>query len=339
LFASPFSLERLEITGPPRRIASDVAEGADGCPEFTFSRSGDLVYLRGVGEPANRLMLVDMNGIETLLEGPPQYMLLPRVSPDGGTVAYFVGAAKNNVWLYDLEKGTTTRRTFGRFHEPVWRPDGRLTVAEGGPGSQQIVLLSKDGSGRNEVLVENGPALPESWSPDGGTLVYRTIQPQGQWNLWTLTMASRQQRALAPSPFDQTNARFSPDGRWLAYVSNETGRNELYVRSVEDGGRSLISNAGAQMAAWAPDGRRLYYRDLLDGMWAADIAGAPQFQATRARLVFRVPDPSSSFDITADGTGFVAIKLERQRWPTQLDLVLNPLSAAGDGSRTGPTTP
>ena len=223
LFASPFDLERLEITGPPRRLASGVAELTNGAPEFSFSGSGDLVYLTGGGVPANRLMLIDLKGVDTLLEGPSQWMAGPRISPDGGTVAYYVGAAKNNVWLHDMERGTTTRRTFGRFHEPVWRPDGRLTVAEGGPGSQQIVLLSRDGSGSNEVLVEKGPSqFPESWSPDGSTLVYRVSQPQGQWNLWALTMADRGRRALAPSPFNQMLARFSPDGRWLAYVSNET---------------------------------------------------------------------------------------------------------------------
>jgi serine/threonine-protein kinase len=339
LFASPFSLERLEITGPPQRLASGVAESTDGAPEFAFSGTGDLVYMSGGGTPENRLMLIALDGVPTLIEGPPQFMLRPRVSPDGGTVAYYVGAAKNNVWLYDMERGTTTRRTFGRFHEPVWRPDGRLSVSEGGPGLQKIVLLSRDGSGSDEMLVEEGPAFPESWSPDGGTLVYRVIQPQAQWNLWALTMADRQRRALFPSPFNQRNARFSPDGRWLAYVSNETGRDELYVRSVEDGGRTPISNGGAQMAAWTPDGRRLYYRDLADGMWVVDVASTPQFKVTRPRLVFRVPDLGFSFDLTADGTRFVAIKLDPRPAPTHLQLVLNPLSATADDRRPGPTTP
>jgi len=341
LFASPFSLERLEITGPPQRLASDVAELSNGDPEFAFSGSGDLVYLSGGRAPENRLMLVDLDGTRALIEGPPQYMVGPRISPDGGVVAYYVGAAKNNVWLYDLERGTTTRRTFGRFHEPIWRPDGRLTVAEGGPGSQQIILLSRDGSGSNEVLVNKGPAqFPESWSPDGGTLVYRVIQPQGQWNLWALTMADRQARALAPSPFSQVNARFSPNGRWLAYVSNETGRSELYARSVDAAGGSWqISSGGAQMAAWAPNGRRLYYRDQTDGVWVVDVADTPQFKTTRPRLVFRSPDMGSTFDITGDGKRFVAIKLDRGAPPTQLHLVLNPLSATADSSPSGKTTP
>ena len=341
LFASPFSLERLEITGPPQRLASDVAELSNGDPEFAFSGSGDLVYFSGGAVPANRLMLIDLKGVDTLIEGPSQWMAGPRISPDGGIVAYYVGAAKNNVWLYDMERGTTTRRTFGRFHEPVWRPDGRLTVAEGGPGSQQIVLLSRDGSGQDEVLVEKGLSqFPESWSPDGGTLVYRVSQPQGQWNLWTLTMADRGRRALAPSPFNQMLARFSPDGRWLAYVSDETGKNEVYVRSVDPaGGRWQISSGGARTTAWAPNSRRLYYRDQADGMWVADIADTPQFRATRPRLVFRSPDMSAPFDITADGNRFVTVKLERQPLPTQLHLVLNPLSATADASRPSSTTP
>ena len=340
LFASPFDLERLEITGPPRRLASGVAELTDGEPEFSFSGSGDLVYLAGGGVPANRLMLVDLKGVDTLLEGPSQWMGRPRISPDGGTVAYYVGAAKNNVWLYDMERGTTTRRTFGRFHEPVWRPDGRLTVAEGGPGSQQIVLLSSDGSASNEVLVEKGSSqFPESWSPDGSTLVYRVVQPQGQWNLWALTMPDRQRRAVAPSPFSQLNARFSPDGRWLAYVANETGPNEVYVRSVDPaGGRWQISSGGAQSTAWAPNGRRLYYRDSADGVWMADIVDTLQFKASRPRLAFRSPDMSAMFDITADGTRVLTVKQDRPQ-RTQVHLVLNPLPAMADASQPGPTRP
>jgi hypothetical protein len=93
------------------------------------------------------------------------------------------------------------------------------------------------------------------------------------------------------------------------------------------------------MAAWTPDGRRLYYRDLADGMWVVDVASTPQFKVTRPRLVFRVPDLGFSFDLTADGTRFVAIKLDPRPAPTHLQLVLNPLSATADDRRPGPTTP
>ena len=335
LFASPFDVERLEIIGPPRRLASGVAELTNGNPEFAFSGTGDLVYSTGKGPPANRLVFVDMKGVLTEAEGPAQFIAGPRLSPDGQTIAYYAGAAKNNVWLYDIGRGTTTRRTFGRFHQPVWRPDGRLTVGEGGPGSQQIVLLSRDGSGSNEVLIEKGASqFPESWSPDGSTLVYRVTQPQGQWNLWAFTVADGQARAIAPTTFDQMYARFSPNGRWLAYVTNETGQYELYVRAVEAaGGRWRISNGGATVATWAPDGRRLYYRDWSDGLWVVEVAETPQFAASRPRLLFRIADVSGMFDITRDGQRFITIKLDV---PPHLDTV--PARAQSD-SWARPTPP
>jgi len=179
-----------------------------------------------------------------------------------------------------------------------------------------------------------------AWSPDGGTLVYRALQPHGQWNLWAFTAADRQRRALAPSAFDQMNARFSPNGRWLAYVSNETGRNELYVRPAGAGGdRWQISNLGARLAVWAASGRQLYYRDGADGMWVVDVADGHAFAASRARLLFRLPDVSPMFDVTADGKQFVMIKFGRLPPTTQLRLVLNPLSASADGGQTGQITP
>jgi Tol biopolymer transport system component len=335
LFASPFSLDRLELTGSPRRLAAGVAELTDGNPEYAFSGSGDLVYFAGKGPPQNRLAFLDLNGAMTLAEAPPQFLARPRVSPDGGTVAYYVGAAKNNIWLYDIARGTATRRTFGRFHEPVWRSDGRLAAAEGGPGSQQIVLLSRDGGGSNEVLVEKGVSqFPETWSPDGGTLVYRVTQPQRQENLWALTIADRQRRAIAPSAFDQRNARFSPNGRWLAYLSNETGQFEVYVRAVGGtGGHWPISSGGASLAVWAPTGRQIYYRDLADGFWVADVTETAGFAASRPRLLFQRPGMSASFDITRDGRRFVVSKLDPAQQATQLQLVLNPLSPTADANR------
>jgi serine/threonine-protein kinase len=329
LFLSPFSLDRLEMSGPARRIATGVAEGTNGAPEFAFSGAGELVYLAGRGAPNNRLAFVDLQGKVTLIDSPPQYSDRPRISPDGRTIAYYVGAAKNNVWLFDVDRGTTARRTFGRYHEPVWSPDGRLAVAEGGPGAQRIVLLSRDGSGSDEVLVERaGPQFPESWSPDGRTLVYRAVKADGHWDLWAVTASTREQHAITASPFDESHARFSPNGRWIAYISNETGRSELYVRSSEpNGGRWLISSSGASGAAWAPNGRRLYFRGA-QALWVVEVTEARQFSASRPQLLFRAPQLGPIFDIMPDGQRFIMIQRDPTPPVTKLHLVLNPLATA-----------
>jgi Tol biopolymer transport system component len=139
-------------------------------------------------------------------------------------------------------------------------PDGRLTIAEGGPGAKRMITRSVDGSGGSDPLTDSGPDhFPESWSPDGRTLAYRVMQPEGHWDLWFISAGDKRRTPLLTSPFNEMNARFSPDGRWIAYSSNETGRQEIYVRARDATGLSegvWLTEAGTTTAAPAARARR-----------------------------------------------------------------------------------
>ncbi len=329
LLAMPFDVARLEVTGPAVHIAEGVAEDTEGAPEYDFSATGDLAYVPGLsGGRRHRLAFVDLQGGIEPIDVPPGLFALPRVSRDGRLVAVMMGGAKNNVWIYDIGRGTSTRVTFGRYHNPVWAPDGRVTVGRGGPGRTQVVLRAADGSGADETLTEAGHGdLPGTWSPDGRTLVFERRHPDGQSDLWALTPGA-ESAPLLISRYNEANARYSPDGRLLAYTSDETGRSEIYVRTMSgELRRAQVSTGGASVSVWSPDGRRLYYRGTggpaSTGIWVVDVAAPPTLEVSKPRLLFPNPGFGGYFDIMPDGRRFVMIQQDDTPPPSQLNLVLN----------------
>jgi serine/threonine-protein kinase len=335
LFVVGFDLDRLELVGDPVRLVSGVAEETDGAPEYSFSSSGDLVYVAGrAGGPRNRMMLVDMSGRATPLNIPPSPLGFPRVSPDGRTVAYLVAGAKTNVWTFDLERGVASRETFGRFHYPVWTPAGQLTMAEGGLGAQRLVLRASS-DGRLDML--NGPAreqAPEDWTPDGRTLVFRFRD--AKWQLWSYSRDDRTVRLLLDAGTSTHTARIAPNGRWLLYNAREDGPQQIYVRSMVSGSaRQQVSRDPATQGAWAPDGRTIYYRGLEgsegDGLWAVEVTeSAAQLRIGAPRRLFATAGFAEEFDVTRDGRNFVMVQQDREMpAPRQLQLALNSLGRAG----------
>ena len=331
LFAMPFDLGKLEVSGSPMRIATGVDELTDGAPEYSFSAGGDLVYVPGwSGGERNILAFVDLHGTVAKTAMPPGPIDSPDISPDGRRIALTMAGAKNNIWVYDIERVTATRVTFGRYHEPIWTPDGRLTASKGPPDRLQLIRRSADGSGADEEITAVGSTqYAGSWTPDGRTLYYTREQEATQWDLWTVSPGLREPAPLVASRFNERSPRLSPDGRWLVYTSDENGRAEIYVRALEgDGRRWPMSVDGARFPVWAPDGRRLYYLGPAGaggpvGMWVVDIATSPTFSASRPRLLFPAPGFVPQFDITPDGKRFVMVQEDTTPPPQQLHLVLN----------------
>lgn len=331
LYLVPFDLDRLEVSGTPRVVARGVAEYTDGAPEYAFSAAGDLVYVPGrAGGDRHRLVLVDLAGQVTPLAAPPDFIQFPRISADGTTIAYMVAGAKNNVWTYDMDRGVAARATAGRFHYPVWTPDGRLSMADGGLGAQRIVLHDTAGRGFIEPLVEpSQEQAPEAWSPDGRTLFYRVMQPDTTWHLWSYHAPTRTRAPFLATRVDTHSMRPSPDGRWALYNSREGGLMQLHLRSLRpDAGRTQISDGGADVGAWSPDGRRIYYRGLpgsdRDGLWVVDVR--PQgssVAAGRPRRLFGADAFEPSFDVTPDGRHFVMVQRDPTPPPRELRLVLD----------------
>src|SRR5207244_4560698 len=215
--------------------------------QFDVSRTGSLVYVSGDLQGTGRsLVWVDREGREQPLEAPPRNYAQPRISPDGQQVAVVVRGANDDVWVYDIPRQTLTRLTSqSRSFAPIWTSDGKRIIYESTRGGA-LNLFGKaaDGSGEEERLTKSRfNQGPSSTSPDGQAMVFLE---SGDLGILPLTGEGRSPRLFFKSPFDEGPvSAFSPDGRWLAHVSNESGRREIYVQPFPAGGRKVqISRDG-----------------------------------------------------------------------------------------------
>ena len=246
MFAAPFDLGRLEVTGPPAPIVEDVQTSPNfRSAQFDFSQTGTLVYLTGAGETdAESIFWMDAEAkTEPLLPAPRNYLHL-SCSPDGKRLAVEIDEGSNmDLWVYELERETLSRLTFDEEADfvPVWTPDGQRVAFSSNRdgGTWNLYWKRADGTGDAERLTESGDLqLPWSWSPGGKVLAFFERSAETRWDLWTLPMEEDEQGALKPgkptvflrTPFIEGRPAFSPDGRWIAYNSNESGRFEVYVR-------------------------------------------------------------------------------------------------------------
>ncbi len=267
LFAVPFDPETLEVRGTPSPVLQEVAySNGNGSAQFDFSRNGTLIYRSGGAAQGNltTVQWLDASGkTQPLLAKPGTYQR-PRLSPDGQRLALDDG---EDIWVYETRRDTMTRLTFGGPNIiPVWSPDGRY-IAFDGPGG--IWCVRSDGASKPQPLIQSKNVLfPWSFAPDGKRLTYNEINPGTAGDLGTVTIESDGTglRAGKPeiflqTPADERTPTFSPDGRWLAYISNESGTFQVYVRAFPDkGGKWQISNAGGAYPFWSSNAHELFFR-------------------------------------------------------------------------------
>jgi serine/threonine-protein kinase len=344
LLAVPFDIERLEVTGLPVRVLDDVLmEGDPMAAHFSISNNGSLVYVPGdIVRNETTLVWVDHTGKTESLPCPSGQMS-PRVSPDGNRVLISHPNMKEagfDLWICELERGIERRLTGDEGDEwwGVWTPDSRQVVFNSGR-RERVNLYWKpvDGSGPEEVLVESEYALmPYSFSADGSLFAFHDCKMStNEFDIWVLPMeGDRRARPFLQTKNNEIHPAFSPDGRWLAYVSNESGRWEVYVRPYPGPGPvDQVSTEGGYEPCWSPDGREIYYRRSGgDQMLAVSfITDGPSPQVGKPRLLFegnyRVP-PSIAFgrtyDLSPDGKRFLMIQeSEPPPPPTQYNIVLN----------------
>jgi serine/threonine-protein kinase len=337
LMAVPFDLERLKVRGEAVPVERGVVGAAtffgDGV-QYSISATGSLVYVAGTQQAAqSKMVWVSRNGAEQTLAAPARGYLLPRLSPDGQRLAVNVGDENGNlqVWLYDLARDTLARFTFGAAGVvPVWTPDGKR-IAFYSPtkeGQIRIFWQLADGSGGLEHLSNGNFDVPVSWSPDGQLLAFVTAS--GTPQIWVLRLSDRKAQAFLQAQTLAGGPQFSPDGRWLAYVSDESGRREVYVQPYPGpGGKWLISNEGGTEPMWNRNGRELFYRSG-DKMMAVGITTQPGFAAGKPRQLFEGHYVRSSYsvptyDVSPDGQRFLMVKPveQDQGAPTQINVVLN----------------
>jgi Tol biopolymer transport system component/tRNA A-37 threonylcarbamoyl transferase component Bud32 len=353
LMALPFDPQRLTVTGTAVPVVEGVLQSTvTGAAQYNFSATGSLVYVSGGLQSASesRLVWVSRNGKEQPLPAPAHSYWGPRLSPDGRRVAAAIQEPEVQIWLYDLSRETLTRLTFeGNANEnALWTPDGkRITFTSNKEGPLSLFWQLADGSGGLERLnASENIQVPSSWSPDGQLLAFFEVNPTTQRDIWVLRMGDPSLRSgQAPSansgqvrkaqpflrtPFSETSPRFSPDGRRLAYMSDESGRYEIYVQPYPGpGGKWQISTEGGTEPAWNPNGRELFYRSG-DKMMAVDIATQPSFAAGKPRMLFegryeQAPFPIANYDVSPDGQRFLMLKPSEsaQSAPTQINVVLN----------------
>jgi serine/threonine-protein kinase len=336
LLAVPFDLDRLEVRGRPVSILKGVMTNLSfGTAEFSSSNDGTLAYVPGGSQVGDRtLAWVDSKGVRQPLPAPPGGYLAPRISPDGKRVAISILGSNPGMWVYDLARGTLTRLTSeGVIPFPIWSRDrSQLTFSGSLDDRLNVYRMAADGSGAVERLTTNENAQwPGSWSPVGEVLAFTEAAPETGYNLMTVDLdGDRQPHAFLKTPANEYGPKFSPDGHWLAYGSDESGRQEIYVRPFPGpGGKWQISTEGGGEPVWSRNGRELFYRNG-DKLMAAAVETTPTFVASKPRLMFEQHFEKSIFpfeanyDVSPDGKRFLlVVPSEGESAPAQINVVLN----------------
>jgi hypothetical protein len=341
LFAQPFDSDALAVRGTPVPVADGVA-GNTGYYVTVTAGGGAVAFRSGAGRRQRQFARVDRTGreLERLGEPDDAQPVGPTAAPGGERVAVFRrGATDSDVWLFDTRRGVLSRftTTAGEDIFPAWSRDGRRIAFTSNRSQRGFGIYAKstiDADGDTELVAPSAEeAFPTDWSPDGRTLVFMRRSATTSWDLWALPLAGGAASPLIQTDADERNAHFSPDGRWIAYSANTSGREEVYVQSCPTAGTAtqVSVNGGAQVR-WRPDGRELYYitldaRQLVavpvgvraDGGIALG-AGTTLFAMNVGHVMNAGPNPE--YVPSADGQHFLINLLLQDSRPAPLRLVL-----------------
>jgi serine/threonine protein kinase len=348
LLAVAFDVDQLEVRGAPFPVANGVFMSANtGMAAFSISEDGHLVYAAGPIERGARVPVwVDRQGRATRLPMPPRAYLHPRLSPDGRSLAIEVEGASHDIFTYDIARGALTKVSFdGASHWPLFSPDGRnLTFRSWKTGSMTLWSMPADRSAAPALLTDIGSMQsPESWSPDGRHLAFTQMDdPESGSDIYILpTVGDRKPFPIVKTKFSEGSPKFSPDGRWLAYASNESGRPEVYAMAYPGPGPKIqISTSGGTDPVWRADGREFFYRKGAQ-MMAVNIKLGQTLEALAPQALWPgqyvagvgsscgMSGPTSSnYDITADGQRFLMIEDTTETSQCKLLRVVSNWSAA-----------
>ena len=314
LMAVPFDPETLQIRGTPLPVLTDLyVNASSGDAAFCISATGTLVYAPG-SSARHTLVWVDREGNVQPASSVHRIFDEPRISPDGQRVAVTVEeAGKSDIWILDLMRDSLTPLTFdGASYAGRWSPDGtHLAYSSMREGPFNVYRKAVDGSGVEElVFADEFDKFPCSWSPDGRKLALRHELPTSEGELALLHLTPEPMlEHIVQSPFSENQAEFSPDGRWLAYRSNESGRRQVYVRSVAAGGRKWqVSTMGGECPIWSRDGTELFYHNGGKTM-VVPVTTGPELELGHPTVLFdgRFDE---YFDVSPDGQRFLMIQAD-----------------------------
>ena len=318
LMAQPFDASKLALTGEPVAMAEHVGSYlTNGL--FHVSSNRVLVY-RGGGISNTQLTWFDRQGKALGVEGDPGIYFAFALSPDGARVAMerIIGENNRDIWIHDRGRGAATRFTFDPAFDrmPVWSPDGsHIVFTSNRDGAYNLYQKLSSGAGEDELLFESGRAkYPSDWSPDGRILLYSQYDPKTQSDLWALPMTGdRKPVPVLQTQFTETQGQFSPDSRWIAYTSDESGKAEIYVRPFppsSSSGKWMVSNDGGMQARWRRDGKELLYVSADRKLMSVDVTTGASFKYDVPKELFPLPIVQATsadfrWDMSADGKQFL----------------------------------
>jgi serine/threonine protein kinase len=339
LMAQPFNPRRMELTGDPVPIAEHVATNlGTSLPLFSVSETGTLVYHSGESIGSWNPLWMNRDGKQIGSITQSDFYVGPVLSPDGTRLAVeiFSGTqSTGDIWIFDLARGTNTRLTFGPASQisPLWTPDGKTIFYASNPkGVSHIYAKAADGSGAERLVLETNDIseFPDSFSPDGRYLSY-TRRPKGQipYHIWVLPLfGDGKPFPIVQTNFDDGYSQISPDGKWMAYQTNESGRREIYITAFPGGGAKWqVSTGGGTSAKWRRDGKEIFFLDPADKIVAVDVnasGGAVQLGVPHELFqTVGIQREYGPFDVTADGKKFLVNSGNLKEGTEPMTLVLN----------------
>ena len=342
LFAIAFDPETLSVSGGPVPLLQGVVRiGATGFAKYAVSEDGTLVYATGtVTSEIRELVWVDREGREEPIDAPARAYTSPRLSPDGTKVALNPRDQDQDIWVWDLVRETLTRLTFdpGQDRQPVWFPDStRIAYAsqQAGAGGDGLFWRTADGTGQAQQLAQSGGEIfPQAVLPDAtAVIVYGDFTGANSNEDIAIVRLDGDAQTVVPLLHTTFNERFpdvSPDGRWLAYASNESGAEEVYVRpfpDVDAGGRWQVSTNGGTQPRWASNSTELFYRNG-NAIMTVPVETEPSFAAGNPTVVFEgqyaAPLGGRTYDVSLDGERFLMLKeVDRDSEPVRIVVVRN----------------
>jgi len=333
VMAAGFDSGRLELTGTPVPVVEGVKQPFNGVGAFSCSRSGTCVYVAGAPLTQRTVAFVDRAGVSQSVPLPPRSYTHPRFSPDGNKLLFWIQQLRCELAIYDIARRTTIRLVSDAdTHDPIWIAGGsRIAYRARTPGMStpgyELFSRLANGSGSDESLRAmplnlGDPVAEIAAAPDGRAIVFAD-----RGDIWSLPQSGEPTR-LVQSPFNEASPAVSPDGGWLAYWSDESGRPEVYVQALSGPAeKRQLSTDGGTEPVWSRDGKALFFRSD-DQMMVVEVGPQPAASASRPQPLFAAAfapgDTYANYDVSPDGAHFVVVNPgEEERSASNIRVLLN----------------
>jgi Tol biopolymer transport system component len=332
LLAQPFDLRTKRVSGEPLQILDDVLYNRDDSyGAFSVSDHGELAYQTSAAVPRSALVWFDRKGNRIAGTATLQDAEEPSISADGTrvVVSRWAGTSKD-IWLLDLTKGSSrVTSTAATNLMPIWSPDATsILFASSRDGPSDLYLTDAAGTATPQLLVRSGLVKhPTDWSRTAGVIVYESNDPKTSWDLWTIPVGGGTPSPYLQTHFSEGHGRLSPDGRWMAYVSNESGTREVFIRPYPaSSGKVKVSTSGGMQPRWRRDGSELFYLTLDARLMSVAVQGGSSLRTATPKALFPTPVSQNgewAYDPTPDGQRFVFSVPMGDSQPAPIMIVLN----------------